>query len=183
MSPMKVGNRPWLVLVACAALVVVLDGSGVRVGANGPVESSKLAALSWLAGEWRTKFGGDDLEEHWSAPFGDSMMGVFRWVKGGKVWMFELLSIVGDGDDIVFRLKHFDNKMVGWEEKDQSLSWKLAKSSAEELVFEKADQKQASRLIYRRSGENELHVRLEGEQDGKPSVKEFKFTRSTSSKP
>jgi hypothetical protein len=164
-------------------MAVALHGLSVRVGATGPAEGSKLAALSWLAGDWRTKFGDDDLEEHWSAPFGDSMMGVFRWVKGGKVWMFELLSIVGDGDDIVFRLKHFDNQMVGWEEKDKSLSWKLSKSSAEELVFEKPDQKQASRLVYRRSGDNELHVRLEGEHDGKPSVKEFKFTRVTANKP
>ena len=183
MRPTMARSTPRLALITIAAFSLVHDVSAVRVGAIGPGEGSRLTALSWLAGTWQTKVGGDDLEEHWSAPAGDSMMGVFRWVKNGKVWMFELLTIVVEGDDVVLRLKHFNNKMVGWEEKDKSLSWKLVKTGAEELVFENPDQKQPTKLSYRRSGENGLNVRLEAERDGKPSVEEFTFTRIASTKP
>ena len=140
--------------------------------------SAKLAPLAFISGLWRTDFGGDQLEEYWSPPAGDSMMGVFRWMKGGRVWMNELLTIVDEGDQVVFRLKHFDAKMVGWEEKAECLTLKLVRSSAEEAVFEGSKPEKPLRITYRKTGENSLIVVLESSRDGKPKTDEFNFRRA-----
>ena len=129
----------------------------------------KLAAFTWLAGKWQTRNDSDVLEEHYMAPQYDCMIGIFRWVKGGKLWMFELLSITAEDGQVIFRLKHFDAKMVGWEEKDQSLNWKLARIEGPDHIFENPEQKSASRFTLRRNGDSGLTVVLEGEKDGKPS--------------
>ena len=140
--------------------------------------STKLASLSFISGHWQTETGGDQLEEYWSPPAGDSMMGVFRWMKGGKVWMNELLTIVDEGEQIVLRLKHFDAKMVGWEEKAESLTLKLVRSSANEAVFEGSKPEKPLRITYRKPGENSLIVVLGSSRDGKPKTDEFNFRRA-----
>ena len=139
--------------------------------------STKLALLAFISGRWQTESGGDQLEEYWSPPAGDSMMGVFRWMKGGKVWMNELITIVDEGDQVVFRLKHFDAKMVGWEEKAECLTLKLVRTSASEIVFEESRPEQPLRITYRKTGEDSLQVSLERSRDGKPKTDEFTFRR------
>ena len=52
-----------------------------------------LSDLSWMAGRWIDDSGGDLSEEVWTAPEGDSMMGMWRYVSGGKTRIYELLTI------------------------------------------------------------------------------------------
>lgn len=153
------------------------DGAMSEPAAASPA-SSKLAPLAFISGLWQTETGGDQLEEYWSPPAGDSMMGVFRWMKGGKVWMNELITIVDEGDQVVFRLKHFDAKMVGWEEKAECLTLKLVRSSANEVVFEESKPEQPLRITYRKAGEDSLQVSLERSRDGKTKTDEFTFRRA-----
>ncbi len=139
--------------------------------------SGKLTPLSFISGRWITELGGDQLEEYWSPPAGDSMMGVFRWMKNGKVWMNELLTIVDEGDKIVFRLKHFDAKMVGWEEKAEALTLKLVSSTEAEAVFEGLKGEPALKFTYRKV-EGNLQVRIDSTRDGKPNADVFTLRRA-----
>ncbi len=144
--------------------------------------SSKLVSLGFISGSWRTEFGGDQLEEYWSLPSGNSMMGVFRWIKGGRVWMNELLTIIDEGEHAVFRLKHFDARMVGWEEKAEALTMKLVRNEASEAVFEGTKGEQPLRFTYKKVGEG-LLIRIESFRDGKPKTDEFTFHRAIDPKP
>ena len=45
------------------------------------------------------------------------MMGSYRLVKDDKVIFYELQTIVEQGSSLVFRLKHFNADLSGWEEK------------------------------------------------------------------
>jgi|GEM_PF-1472757 len=126
-----------------------------------------LQRLKWMHGEWATKQGDDTMEETWSAPTADSLMGMFRWIKADSVWMFELMTIVADGDDVVFRLKHFDRKMVGWEEKDESLTATLVQQKNAEAVFEGEGERFAFSLE-----DDGLIVRV-----GKKSAMTFRYRR------
>jgi len=92
--------------------------------------------------------------------------------------MNELITIVDEGDQVVFRLKHFDAKMVGWEEKAESLTLKLVRNDAQGAVFEKTKSEQPLRITYRKTGEDSLVVVLEGSQEGKPKTDEFTFRRA-----
>ncbi len=85
------------------ALLLLLSTPFLTVRAGGkekdeaPVATAKalesLQRLKWMHGEWSTKLQGDTLEETWSAPAADSLMGMFRWIKGDSVWMFELFTM------------------------------------------------------------------------------------------
>ena len=93
-----------LVLAISSPLLVVYGGDDKKeeVPAATAKALESLQSLKWMHGEWVSKLGGDTLHETWSTPHGDSMMGMFRWIKGDKVWMFELITITADGDDVVF---------------------------------------------------------------------------------
>ena len=48
--------------------------------------------MAWIAGEWAKEEGSNRLEESWSVARGDSMIGMFRWLKDGKVWIYDALA-------------------------------------------------------------------------------------------
>src|SRR5687768_8345380 len=77
-----------------------------------PAPSNRLADLAWLEGHWRDDSGGNLSEEIWTAPSGDSLMGMWRWAQDGKVRVFELLAIKAEEGKLVLRLRHFDPKLA-----------------------------------------------------------------------
>ena len=144
---------------------------------------SSVADLAWIAGQWQGQKGGDQLDEHWSAPASGTMMGMFRWLKGGKILVYELLAIE-DSDDRargpVLLLRHFGTGLIGWEEKDAPLRCPLAGGGPGEAIF--ACVGEPTRLIYRRAGENGLTVLLEKQKDGQTRTDEFVYTRAAPAK-
>lgn len=171
------------VRIACVTLtagisVAASAGGPDKAGDAGTALDPRLAGLAWMQGAWTRSDGGETLEEVWSAPAGDSMMGMFRWSRQDKVWLFELITITVEDGDIVFRLKHFDRKLVGWEEKDEALTYKLVHYGQREAIFENSERDHPRQIIYRSPDANTLFVRLEGRTDGKPDVTEFRFRRA-----
>lgn len=165
-------------------LIPLLMAGIVFTGAHSPSAAPQLpnaapsiADLGWMAGTWvREETGGQYLEEVWTAPVNNSLAGMFRWNRGGKPWMCELMTISLDGEKPVFRLRHFDATLKPWE-KEAPLTYPLLKIGENEVAFEDADNApdHPRRFIYRRN-EDKLTVRLE-DADGKGD--EFEFTRAT----
>ncbi len=91
--------------------------------------------MSWIAGHWTGEALGGQFEETWNPPLGGEMIGMFKLVKDGKVVFYELLTIVERDDSFVLRLKHFDEKLVGWEEKEKSIEFPFVSASPTELKF------------------------------------------------
>ena len=83
------------------------------------LDKATLADLAFIAGQWRGEMQGGITEENWSLAAGDSMMGVFRFVKNGKAVFYEMLLIEATPNGPVLRLKHFHPGLRGWEEKDE----------------------------------------------------------------
>lgn len=166
----------WSPLIVAVAIVCPS-----RAQSSSNAAADKLAKVAWIQGSWKSGMDGDFLDEHWSAPHTDSMMGVFRWVKKDKLWMSELLSIVTEGDNIVLRVKHFDRSMVGWEEKDKAITLPLSKQTDTESIFETTDQTgettEAVRLIYRKTGADTMDIILETRKKDQQRRLEFHFSR------
>ena len=78
------------------AMLSLASAIGVTLAAGEEKTNVKLADLAWLQGDWRADVeGGDQLQEFWAVPVGDSMVGMFRWMKrDDKVSLFELMTIV-----------------------------------------------------------------------------------------
>jgi hypothetical protein len=133
-----------------------------------------------MAGHWRGGSADSLSEEIWTAPEGDGMLGMWRYVGGGKARVFELLSIRQEAEGLVLRFRHFDAGMVAREEKDKPLAIPLLRWSAGEAVFEgKSAAGGLLRLTYRRDGDDGLMATLE--KDGeKPQP--FRFERAGAAK-
>jgi len=135
-----------------------------------------LSDLSWMAGRWIDDSGGNLSEEIWTAPEGDSMMGMWRYVVGGKTRIYELLTITIEPTGIVMRLRHFDPRLVGREDKDKSVELRLVAWTPGEVSFEgpALGAPGLVRLTYRQPTDDTLLTTLE--KEGKSQ--EFRFRRA-----
>jgi hypothetical protein len=104
-------------LVATAALADAFTQNTLRAKA-GERPSASIDAMAWLAGTWTGSGLGGENEEIWSAPRHGVMMGMYRMVKDGKPVFYELLTLSEVEGSLEIRLKHFDGKLRGWEEKE-----------------------------------------------------------------
>ena len=133
--------------------------------------------LAWMAGSWYGHIDGDAIDEHWSLPAGGVMVGMFRWLKGDRVQLYELLAIEPGGQGLVLRLKHFSTGLIGWEEKGIALDYPLVKAGDREAVFERGGTFRATRFVYRRIGDDDLVAVQENRKGEELTVFEFRYAR------
>lgn len=136
---------------AASIAIIVIHAAVV---AQDPTTTSSPKAsiddLSWVAGHWEGEAMGGKFEETWNPPKAGAMMGMFKFVKDGEIDFYEILTIVPSGESLVLRLKHFDNQLVGWEEKDKSVEFPLASISETEAKFDG--------LTFSRINADEMHI-------------------------
>lgn len=122
--------------------------------------------LHFISGKWVMQHEWGDMEENWSAPLGNSMMGSFRCVKDGKPLFYEFMLIEQTDSMPVMYLRHFNPGSIGWEDKDKPHVYPLSLLEKNKAVFEKADKK--LRLMFVRKDEQHLTITLDDE--GKETV-------------
>ncbi len=139
-------------------------------------QTATLADLSWFAGRWVDDAGGNLSEETWTAPSGDSMQGMWRYVSGGKTRIYEILTITAEDGGIVMRLRHFDPKLVGREDKATPIVMKLVSWKPRAAAFEgpAVGAPGLVRLSYARPSDEALVCTLE--KEGKKE--EYSFRRA-----
>ncbi len=125
-----------------------------------------LEDVSWVTGNWKGEAFGGIAEEIWSPPLGDSMMFVFKLVTEGKVQFYEVGHIQQRDETLILQLKHFHGSLKGWEEKDETVDFKLVKLEGDNIYFDD--------FTIERISENEINMYVVvGDEDG--SSKEVKF--------
>lgn len=95
-----------------------------------------LADIAWIQGHWRGEAFGGIVEEIWSPPLGGSIMGSFKTVNNGKVGFYELEIIREIEETLILQLKHFGNDLKGWEEKDDTVDFRLVKITPDRVYFD-----------------------------------------------
>lgn len=107
-------------------------------------QTPTMSDLSWIAGDWQTAPGGRrQIEEHWTAVAGGSMMGISRTIAGDKTVEFEYLRIEQRADGIYY-VAHPKARCPGTD-------FKLTRASANEAVFENPQHDFPKRIIYRKT--------------------------------
>lgn len=167
-----------------AALVLLLllpgplraEAPPVPAAAAGPRAAlhAAVADLAWIAGRWTSVEEGVFSEETWAPPSGDSMVGMWRLAVGGRVKVFELLTLVEEDGKVVLRLRHFDPRSVAREEKESPLALPLVEKRKDVAVFEGLEGGGLLRLTYRREGKR-LTVSLE---KGAEPAQLYRFERA-----
>jgi hypothetical protein len=100
------------------------------------VATANIESLVWLQGHWRGNALGGIVEEVWTPPLGGSMMGAFKLVVDDQVVFYELMDIIEENNSLLLRIKHFDNHLRGWEEKDKSINFRLIAITANVAWFD-----------------------------------------------
>ncbi len=99
-------------------------------------EKASLADISWISGYWRGEAFGGITEEIWSDPLGNSMMFSFKLVVDNKIKFYETGGITEKDGTLLLQLKHFHSDFKGWEEKDETVDFKLVKLEKDKAYFD-----------------------------------------------
>jgi len=163
-------------LSLAAALAASAGLHAVQPPAAKP-EVAAIGSLAFVAGAWRSEDG--MTEEVWSAPAGNGVIGMFRWLKpDGTPAMLEMLAITREADAVRLRLRHYDAALNAKEEKDKPMTLRLAKVDGPlaEFVAEK-DAGDLAGVNYEVKGD-ELHIGVvfkKPEAGEKPARESLKF--------
>lgn len=131
-----------------------------------------IARLGFMAGNWQANVDGEIMEEFWSAPMGNSMSGVSRFVREGKLRLMEVLSLEESDRNLTMYIKHFSPGMKVLER--QPLAYRLIRIEAQEAVFENRRRDFPRQITYRRTAGG-LTAVLEGMRGEVPTTLMFDF--------
>lgn len=132
---------------------------------------NKIEKISWMCGYWSGEQWGGIVEEVWAPAQGNSLIGMFRFVKEGKIVFSELCYIVEENDSLNMKLKHFDYGLHGWEEKDQTIDFAFEKLNENEIIFKG--------LTYKLLDDNTMRgtVLIKNKKTGEVKEEEFIYKR------
>jgi len=129
-----------------------------------------LQDLAWLAGSWQLAKGARCVEEHWTRPSTNMLVGTSRTVEGGRTVAFEFLRIEARADGIYYVAQPGGRPPV---------DFRLSTDNPTELVFlNPGHADHLKRIIYRRQGDGALAARVEGEDEGRAFAVDYPYRRS-----
>ena len=130
-----------------------------------------LHDLAWLAGDWQMTSANRCIEESWTAPSGNLLVGMGRTVAHGKATSFEFMRIEARADGIFY---------VAQPGGKPPVDFKLASESASELVFvNPGHADHLKKVIYKREADGRLTARVEGENNGKAFAEDYPYQRAS----
>jgi Domain of unknown function (DUF6265) len=132
-----------------------------------------LENLSWLSGCWEGRQSESLVEEHWSKPEGQSMLGFSRTLKDNKTVSYEFMQI----REMAMGLEYVAQPQGG-----QKVSFKLVKSDNGKYVFENATHDFPQRIVYERQGAM-MMTSIDGLLKGKQERQEFIMRRVRCNEP
>lgn len=125
-----------------------------------------LASLAWMAGSWAGTTSGVEMEEHWTSPKGNSMLGLHRDVAKGRTVSFEFLRIEQQGDTVVY--------LSMPNGRSPATPFPLKEASGTRVAFENPTHDFPQRIIYWKDGPD-LRARIEGTEKGKTAGREWRW--------
>jgi hypothetical protein len=129
-----------------------------------------LHDLAWLAGDWQFIAGTRCVEEHWTTPSNNMLVGTSRTVEGGRTVAFEFLRIEARPDGVY---------SVAQPGGRPPVDFKLSTDPGPELVFvNPGHADHLKRIVYRRQGEDGVAARIEGEDSGQKFAVDYPYRRA-----
>jgi len=117
-----------------------------------PASAQSLKEFAWLAGSRSVK-GNTLIEERWTDPASNMMLGVSRTVRGDKVVEFEFLRIEARADGLFY---------VAQPGGRPPTDFKLTRWDGTEAIFENPEHDFPKRVIYRRMPDNVVVAKVDG---------------------
>ncbi len=167
------------ILLAGLLSVVLLPSAHAQapIGAA-PAAKATVSQLAFIAGPWTGTLGDRTIEQHWSAPLGNSMVAMYRNVQDGQARLYELLVIEQDGEGVALRIKHFapGTGLAGRQAREEAVNHKLVRVDEQTAVFEGTGEN-PTRVTFTRTSPEALSIVVERMRDGQPVATTFPYTR------
>ncbi|MHA1957057.1 MAG: DUF6265 family protein [Candidatus Thorarchaeota archaeon] len=100
-----------------------------------PLKGKTVSDLEFMTGAWRGEKEDDIFEEHWTPEIKNNKTGMFRWMKGDEIFVYEIMAFVENDGNLQFLLRHFDKSFTAWEEKETPLVFLLTELTDNKAVF------------------------------------------------
>jgi len=153
--------------LAVFSLILLLSFSATASAQTAPQKTAwTINDLAWMSGSWATVNGKTQIEEHWTKPAGDSMIGMGRSISGGKTVFFEYLRIEARADGIFY---------VAHPKARPGTDFKLTRLSANEALFENPAHDNPKKILYRKNADGSLTAHIEGDEKGKSLSEVFHY--------
>ena len=128
-----------------------------------------LDKLAWLAGEWTLSDGDRSVEEIWTTPATDMMIGMSRTVRDGKTLSFEFMRIVARDDGVFY---------IAQPRGRPAVEFPLQRGDRGQVVFVNAGaDDHLNRIVYRDNGDGTMTARVEGADGGKDFADDYRYRR------
>jgi len=162
-----------LLLLAFAAAAVAqtqLTENTLRLDGPANMPAASIDDLAWLSGRWLGEGFGGILEENWNPPLGGTMVATFRLVEDGQPNFYEICLIAPEANSLVYKVKHFNPDLTGWEEKDGYVTFPLVKLEPNTAYF--------NGLTMKLEGNTCTHYLAMKQQDGSYREAVLKYHRA-----
>ncbi len=128
-----------------------------------------LSNIQWIEGHWKGEALGGITEEVWTPPHGGSMMCAFKLVVNSKVKFYQIVTITEEDSSLILRLKHFHSDLKGWEEKNETIDFKLVKVSENKVYFDG--------FTFEQISDNEINIYVVFQNEGEKREMKFNYKK------
>jgi hypothetical protein len=132
-------------------------------------DAARVTQFQWLTGCWGFDTPDGRYEEIWTAPTGNSMLGLSRRIVDGFTREFKYMRIVTSGGG------GFD--FTAMPQGENATRFNSVSFTATEVVFENPENDFPSRVIYESVAPDAVNARIEGTSNGQPMGINFPLKR------
>jgi Domain of unknown function (DUF6265) len=152
----------------------VADRANANSNANADSKAT-LADFAWLEGKWQGSWGPRVAEQIWMEPKAGEILGLFRVLENDKTLVIELYSLLETPDGIEFRLRHFTETLMPWEQSTTAVL-KLATFDSKAAAFENSPGGQPKRItLIRTDAENYISQSVITSASGTQQVTDIRY--------
>lgn len=162
-------KRLFILIILLSAGLNFAQQKTLSLAENGVSPKASLNQVSWIQGHYVGEAFGGKTEEIWSPPFGDSMMFVFKLTVDDKTAFYEVGGIRQVDDTLLMQLKHFGSDFKGWEEKDETVDFKLVKIEKDAVYFDG--------MTFEKVNDNEINIYVVIDENDKKEEVKFNYKK------
>jgi hypothetical protein len=131
-------------------------------------QQASIADLKWIAGSWSTAMAGQTVEEHWTEPASNALIGIGRTLADGRMVFFEFLRIEAKAGGVFYIAQPnggapTEFRLTGWDGRT--------------AMFENPQHDFPKRISYTKNDDGSITARVDGGAGVQQGVQTFAYRR------
>lgn len=157
-------GKLWSSFSAAAGAALLVMACSLAIGVAAQTKTT-LADLAFISGNWEMVGPKQRVEERWTPPATNAMLGLSRTLREGRMAEFEYLRIVERADGIFY---------IAQPGGRPATEFKLTKFDGSAAVFENPQHDFPKRIIYRKNADGSLTASIDAGEGTKGPSFSFK---------